>query len=99
MTSHYEISALAENSGALLLRLVACLVRHRIEIVGVDWIAAGTGALYRLDLLVRADDDHVRRAVKQMGACVGVAGIDYRMKEDDSPPAVRGWKGRGHRGR
>lgn len=87
MTSQYEISARTEHSGALLLRLIACLVRHRIEIVSVDWIDAGR-ALFRLDLLVRADADHVRRAVKQMGACVGVAEIDYRMEEDDSPRAM-----------
>ncbi|MDE2877024.1 MAG: hypothetical protein OXU69_13590 [Gemmatimonadota bacterium] len=88
MTSQYEISALAENSSPLLLRLIACLVRHRIEIVSVDWIDGGRGTLFQLDLLVRADADHVRRAVKQMGACVGVAGIDYRMEEDDSPGAM-----------
>ena len=83
MTAQYEISALMEHSSALLLRLMACLVRHRIEIVSVDWVKSLHGPLYELELLVRADADHVRRAVKQMGACVGVAEIDYRMTEDD----------------
>lgn len=85
MTAQYEISVLMEHSSALLLRLIACLVRHRIEIVSVDWVESGRAALYELDLLVRADADHVRRAVKQMGACVGVAGIEYRRNEGDTP--------------
>ena len=88
MTAQYEISALAENSSALLLRLFACLVRHRIEIVGAQWGDSGRGALYELALVVRADADHVRRAVKQMGACVGVVEIDYRKEEDGSPGAM-----------
>ena len=83
MTAQYGISALMEHSSALLLRLVACLVRHRIEIVSLDWAKSADGTLYELELLVRADADHVRRAVKQMGACVGVAEIDYRMEKDD----------------
>ncbi len=83
MTAQYGISVLMEHSSALLLRLVACLVRHRIEIVSMTWVRPAHGALYELELLVRADADHVRRAVKQMGACVGVAEIDYRMREND----------------
>ena len=59
-----------ENSSTLLLRLLACLVRHRIEIVSVTCVNPARSALYELELLVRADADHVRRAVKQMGACV-----------------------------
>ena len=85
MTFQYGIAALTEHSSALLLRLIACLVRHRIEILSVDWVESGGGELYELDLLVRADADHVRRAVKQMGACVGVARIDYRRREQCAP--------------
>ena len=83
MSPQYEISALMENSSTLLLRLLACLVRHRIEIVSVTCSNFAHGTLYELELIVRADADHVRRAVKQMGACVGVAEIDYRMEKDD----------------
>ena len=83
MSPQYEISALMENSSTLLLRLLACLVRHRIEIVSVTCVNPARSTLYELELLVRADADHVRRAVKQMGACVGVAEIDYRMEKDD----------------
>ena len=83
MSPQYEISALMENSSTLLLRLLACLVRHRIEIVSVTCVNPARTKLYELDLIVRADADHVRRAVKQMGACVGVAEIDYRMEKDD----------------
>ena len=82
MTARYTVSALTEHCSALLLRLMACLVRHRIEILSVAWGDATHGTLHELELVVRSDADHVRRAVKQMGACVGVVGIDYRMKDD-----------------
>ena len=85
MTFLYGISARTEHNSALVLRLIACLMRHRIEIVSVDWVESGRGALYEIDLLVRADADHVRRAVKQMGACVGVAEIDYGRNEGEAP--------------
>lgn len=88
MIAQYRISALAENSSALLLRLFACLVRHRIEIVGIACANPVHSTVYELELNVRADADHVRRAVKQMGACVGVVRIDYRMEEDDTPGAM-----------
>ena len=80
--AQYTVSARTEHSSALLLRLIACLVRHRIEILGVAWVDEARGRLHELELVVRSDADHVRRAVKQMGACVGVVGIDYRMKDD-----------------
>ncbi|MCY4574489.1 MAG: hypothetical protein OXF01_17035 [Gemmatimonadetes bacterium] len=83
MIARYRLSALTENSSALLLRLFACLVRHRIEIVGIDCTNPADSAVYELELTVRADADHVRRAVKQIGAFVGVVEIDYRMEEDD----------------
>lgn len=82
MTAQYTVSAQTEHSSALLLRLIACLVRHRIEIEAVTWVDAANGTLHELRLIVRSNADHVRRAVKQMGACVGVVGIDYRMMED-----------------
>lgn len=82
MTARYTVSALTEHSSALLLRLIACLVRHRIEIEGITWADAAHATLHELRLVVLSDADHVRRAVKQMGACVGVVEIDYRMKED-----------------
>lgn len=88
MTAQYRVSALTENSSALLLRLLACLVRHRIEIVRVACTNPAGTSVYELDLTVRADADHVRRAVRQMGACVGVVEIDYRMEEDGSPGAI-----------
>lgn len=82
MTARYTVSALTEHSSALLLRLIACLVRHRIEIEAVTWVDAAHGPLHELRLVVRSDADHVRRAVKQMGACVGVVEIDYRLRDD-----------------
>lgn len=85
MSSLYGISVLTEQDSALVLRLIACLMRHRIGIVSVDWVESGKGALYEIDLLVRADADHVRRAVKQIGACVGVAEVDYGRSEGHAP--------------
>ena len=81
MIAQYTVSVLAEHSSALLLRLIACLVRHRIEILSAAWGEAGRDSLHELELVVRSDADHVRRAVKQMGACVGVVETDCRMKE------------------
>lgn len=82
MTALYTVSALTEHSNALLLRLIACLVRHRIEIEAITWVDAAHGTFHELRLIVRSDADHVRRAVRQMGACIGVAEIDYRTKDD-----------------
>lgn len=92
MIARYRLSALTENSSALLLRLFACLVRHRIEILGIACTNPAGSAVYEMELNVRADADHVRRAVKQIGAFVGVVEIDYRMEEDDAPgvPSSRG---------
>ena len=81
-----------ENSSALLLRFFACLVRHRIEILGIACTNPAGSPVYEMELSVRADADHVRRAVKQIGAFGGVVEIDYRMEEDDAPqvPSSRG---------
>ncbi len=84
MSARYRVSALAENSSTVLLRIVACLVRHRIEIASFACVNPAGSAVYEYEIVVRAPADHVRRAVKHIGALVGVVRIDYRMEEDDS---------------
>ena len=81
MIYRYRVSALTENSGTLLLRLIAVLGRHRVEIVSLSCVNPAGSTVYEHELIVRAEADHVRRAVKHMGACVGVVRIDYRIED------------------
>ncbi len=70
-----------ENVFPMLLRLIAVLGRHRVEIVRLSCINPAGSTVYKHELIVRAEADHVRRAVKHMGACVGVERIDYRIED------------------
>lgn len=64
-----------------LLRLVATLGRHRLQVESftttVDGSGAGAPALYRHTVVVRAAPDRVRRAVKQLESALGVLEADY----------------------
>ncbi len=70
-----------ENVFPMLLRLIAVLGRHRVEIVSLSCINPAGSTVYEHELVVRAEADHIRRAVKHMGACVGVERIDYRIED------------------
>ena len=83
MSARYKVSAVTENSSTVLLRIIACLVRHRIEIASLGCVNPAGSEVYEYEIVVRAPAEHVRRAVKHIGALVGVVGIDYRMEEDD----------------
>ena len=83
-TTRYRVSALTEGDGVLLLRIIACLGRHRIEIESFRCHNPPSAATFEYDLIVRTRADRIRRAVKQIGACVGVASVDWRVVEDDS---------------
>ena len=80
--TRYRVSAVTESSSTVMLRLVACLVRHRIEIASLVCANPAGSAVYEYEMVVLAPADHVRRAVKHIGALVGVVRIDYRMEED-----------------
>ena len=82
--ARYRVSALTENDNALILRFVACLGRHCIEIESFHCDSPPGGTALAHEVIVRTSADRIRRAVKQMGACVGVARVDYRRMEDDT---------------
>ena len=82
-TSRYRVSALTEKDGVLLLRVIACLGRHCIEIESFRCHNPPGAATFEHELTVRTRADRIRRAVKQIGACVGVASVDWRIVEDD----------------
>lgn len=72
MDSQFTVSVLTENDSASLLRLAACLGRHRVKIESFTCTNGDAFKLYRYTVVVRAAPDRVRRAVKQLGAVVGV---------------------------
>jgi acetolactate synthase-1/3 small subunit len=59
-----------------LVRLTMVVARHRIGIVSMTSIADESARASRHILLVRAAPDRVRRAMKQIGAAVGVLSAD-----------------------
>ncbi|WP_419161301.1 hypothetical protein [Candidatus Palauibacter sp.] len=83
MITRYRVSALTEHDIASLLRLAACLGRHRIEIESFSLINPPGSTIYEHELIVRAQAERVRRAVKQIGAFVGVVSITCRVVESD----------------
>ena len=82
-TARYRVSALTARDNALLLRLIACLGRHCIEIESFSCETPPGAAAYELRFIVNAGADRMRRAAKQIGAAVGVARVDYRSVERD----------------
>lgn len=83
-TARYRLSARTERDSALLLRVIACLGRHCIEIERFRCETPAGAAVFEYEFIVRAEADRIRRAAKQIGAAVGVARVDYRSVEDDA---------------
>ena len=81
--TRYRVSARTDRDNALLLRLLACLGRHCIEIESFRCETPPAAAAWEHEITVRTDADRMRRAAKQIGAAVGVARVDYRSVEDD----------------
>ena len=82
-TARYRVSALTDRDSALLLRVIACLGRHCIEIERFRCEALPGAAAFEHELVVRTEKDRMRRAAKQIRATVGVARVDYCVVEDD----------------
>lgn len=82
-TARYRVSALTDRDNALLLRVLACLGRHCIEIQSFRCETPAGAATYEHEFIVRTEEDRIRRAAKQIGASVGVARVDYRSVDDD----------------
>ncbi len=76
-TGRYRVSALTDRDGALLLRVIACLGRHCIEIESFRCETPSGTAAFEHEFIVRAGADRIRRAAKQIGASVGVERVDY----------------------
>lgn len=82
LESRFVVSALTENEVSLLLRIAACLGRHRVHVESFSCTNGPASQLYQHTLVVKASPDRVRRAVKQIGACVGVLNVTCRAVED-----------------
>ena len=78
MDPKYTLSVVTENETSALLRLATCLARHRVEIESFTCAAGDQSDLYRHTVVVRAHPDRIRRAIKQIGACVGVLSVHYQ---------------------
>jgi acetolactate synthase-1/3 small subunit len=82
MDSQFVVSALTEKEVSSLLRVTACLGRHNVEIDSLCCTNGRGDDVYQHTLVVNATPDRVRRAVKQIGACVGVLEVHYHAVED-----------------
>ena len=82
VNAQYTVTALTESSNSSLLRLIAVLGRHRIEIERLTCSSRRSSGTYKHVLTVRSPPESIRRAVKQIGGCVGVLGICYRLLEE-----------------
>ncbi len=82
MDPQFTVSVLTENDSASLLRLAACLGRHRVKIESFTSTNGDASRLYQHTVVVRASPDRVRRAVKQIGAAVGVLEVNYHREVD-----------------
>ncbi len=80
--AQYTVTALSENDNSSLLRLIAAMGRHRIEIERYTCSSRRSSGTYKHVLTVRARPESIRRAVKRIGGCVGVFGICYRRLEE-----------------
>ncbi len=77
MDPQFTVSARTENDSSSLLRLAACLGRHRIKIESFTCTNGEASNVYQHSIAVRAAPDRIRRAVKQIGALVGVIEVSY----------------------
>ena len=73
----FTISMLTEKEASALLRVVATLGRHRLQIESFASTTVGTAELYRHTVVVRATPDRVRRVMKQLSSALGVVEADY----------------------
>jgi acetolactate synthase-1/3 small subunit len=77
----YTLSVLTESETSALLRLTACLGRQRVRIQSLT-CTNGDAEVYRHTVVVRAEPDRIRRAMKQIGATVGVLEASYHADGD-----------------
>ncbi len=77
LDEQFTISMLTEKASSALLRIVSTLARHRLQIESLTSAAAASSDLYRHTVVVRAEPDHVRRAMKQLDTALGVLQADY----------------------
>ena len=82
MDPQFSVSALTENDIGSFLRVAACFGRHRVVIESFSCTNGEESGVYRHSLVVRATPDRIRRAIKQIGASVGVLAASYRPVED-----------------
>ena len=82
MESRFSVSALTENDTNSLLRVTSCLSRHQLKIESFSCTNVESTDVYQHTWIVRATADRVRRAVKQIGACIGVLEVMYRRDEE-----------------
>ena len=96
--ARYRVSALTDRDGALLLRTIACLGRHCIEIESFRCETRPADTAFEHEFIVRTMEDRMRRAAMQIRATVGVARVDYCSVEDDvadsgrKPREERSWR-------
>lgn len=72
MDPQFTISMLTEKEVSALLRIVATLGRHRLQIESFASTTVGEAGLYRHTVVVRAKPDRVRRVMKQLSSALGV---------------------------
>ena len=78
----YRMSARTDRDSTLLLRILACLGRHCIEIESVRSEATPGRDAFEHAFVLRTEAERIRRAAKQIGASVGVERVDYRSADD-----------------
>lgn len=72
MISRFTISMVTEPETNALLRIVSTLGRHRLEIESLASTLAARRDSYRHTVVVRAEAERVRRAMKQLDSALGV---------------------------
>ena len=80
MDPQFTISILTVNETSALLRLTACLSRHRVHIESLTMTQGEVSDVYRHTIVVRADPECVRRTVKQIESGVGVLRAEYHAE-------------------
>lgn len=75
--SLFTLSIVTENEASTLVRLTTTMARHRIRIESLTSTCDDAARISRHVVLVRAVPDRVRRAMKQVSACVGVLVANY----------------------
>jgi acetolactate synthase-1/3 small subunit len=81
-TALFTLSIVTENESGSLIRLAMTLARHRMQIQSLTSTSDEIGGTSRHIVLARARPDRVRRAMKQISACVGVLVADYYAEGD-----------------